>query len=455
MIISSRNNFNGGQVLYGKRQNTAINFDMPPTVTVSLDVNPTVSCIELPKLVKKDGLERYGLEYKKVRCFTFYCRHKEGEKPTGNGTKEKPWNNFSVAIKKLSPLCENLCTEYVQLIVLPESDMVTYGEGSSYLEELPHKNLIIGSLDGETFCKITLVNDSRQSSAGYVTHSCIFSQCEIHLKNSRSDDYDAFIILRNIHKCILHCKDALIEHVTDSTIYFERRIRCLQDDGGTIYNSKLEHTKERTTGYALQLRYIINSTVNLGSFDTEPIVLNLINSKLSGTCMSYDDFHIDHIYKSDIELIDTRIKDVRTIIDSSINITSKRSVAIRLSGGCDDEEMLALGAFAIISNVKINYTFTPEADPYWYEYDSPCWGGGNGYRSWGALVFSLRTDYADPCNPVMVSNCDCNVSIQGHPDEETSIVNMWHCVFPPDCGFPSQCNVIKGKICYISCWNSI
>jgi hypothetical protein len=460
MIISPITNFKGGQVLHGIRPTTNMHFDMPPAFTVSLDVNPTVSCIELPKLVKKDGLERYSLEYKKVRCFTFYCRHKEGEKPTGNGTKEKPWNNFRVALTKLSPLCENLCTEYVQLVVLPESDMVTHGDDeiiNDNGESISHKNLIIGSLDGETFCKITLVNDTRQSYPGYVIHSCIFSQCEIYLKNPRSDDYDEFIALRNIHKCILHCKYALIGHVTDSTIYFERRIQGFQTylhtAEGTIYNSKLEHTKEHTTGYALQVRDIINSTVNLGSFDTEPIVLNLINSKLSGTCTSYNDFHIDHIYNSNIELINTRIKDIRTIIDSSINMKSNRCICIRLSGGCSDEEMIKLGAFAIISNVKIDYTFTPKKE--YYGYETPCSFDGDTNYTWGALVFSLRTDYDGLCNPVVVSNCDCNVSIQGHPNDEANIGNIWYCIFPPDCGLPSQCHVIKGIICGIYCWKSL
>ena len=432
--------------------------DLPP-YTIFLDMEPEIGCVDLPKIVKSDGLERYKLEYTRVRVIRFYCLHKEGEKPSGNGTKETPWNNFNSALKKLEPLWKRLCADYVQLIVLPESDMVTYTFDFEQYRYLEVKNFIVGSLDGETFCKITLMG----TSYGSLYYACTFSQCEIHLNTNRPG-YDT-ICLRNVHKCTLYGNDIVVKQVTDSDIHFAYRIDSLvfyydfdgidRTENAIIYNSKIEHTGEKTSGYTLRVKAIIDSTVNLGSFDNEPIVLNLINSKLSGACTSESvDVHIDHIYKSNIEFVDTRIKDIRTIIDSSINMKSYRPICIRLSGGCGDKEMLALGVFAIISNVKINYTFTPHDKTNWlYGDGNPCPIGGLHGLTCGALVFSLRTLYYGLCNPVVVSSCDCTVSIQ-EPSDAVPPENIWYCVFPPNCGLPSQCHVIKGKICNMPCWES-
>lgn len=431
--------------------------DLPP-YTIFLDMEPEIACVDLPKIVKSDGLERYKLEYTRVRVVRFYCLHKEGEKPSGNGTKEKPWNNFNSALEKLEPLCKRLCADYVQLIVLPESDMVTCTFDFELEKCLRFKNFIVGSLDGETFCKITLMG----TRLGSPYYSCTFSQCEIHLNTNRDARYT--ICLRNVHKCTLYGYYIVVKQVTDSTIHFAGRVDSLafyydfegidKTENAIIYNSKIEHTEEDTSGYALRVKAIIDSTVNLGFFDSEPIILNFINSKLSGTCTSYDDFHIDHIYKSNIELIDTRIKDIRTIIDSSISIKSDRQICIRLSGGCGDKEMVTLGVFAIISNVKIDYIFTPinYTGEYWV--NNPCQPWSHHGSAWGALVFCLRTLYDGLCNPVVVSNCDCTVSIQEPPDAAQP-ENIWYCVFPPNCGLPSQCHVIKGEICNIDCWNCL
>ena len=416
----------------------SVNTPLYPPYSIGMDIDFELVCQELPILNLSDNrFERYTLVFKKVHLLRFYCCHRSSEPPSGNGTADNPWNNFFEALKKLSQI-KTICREFIQLVILPESDTITLSHYDQMLAaDDISDHLIIGSFDKQTFFNIKVTSSVR-------IYAFMLSQCNI-------DAYNTGIEANTLYHCDLRTFGASISRTINSTVLFRQNYERENNYGpaGILYGSYLYG--QDFEYHRIRIGDVIKSEIYIPKCGNNDIKIgHLVDSKLQvpdtwqkGKSGGYGDAHINHMYKSDVEINNFRLNNVYTIIDSVITSKSILSNCIKLTGGWKDETLDTAGQLAIISNAKIRYTYRPAGM-------SPVndWNGGQSSElyTWGALAFCVAQEYYNAQLPVVVSDCDCSITIAEH-SSNTQIdppVNIWTCVFPPGCDLPSKCSIIKG-----------
>lgn len=151
--------------------NGGVATEMPETNTTGLSAIPISSeraTIKMPQLRPKgDYPHRYDLVEGNMSLFRIYCIHKNGEEPSGDGSLDNPYSSIEDALNHAGCITQIAKCYWVQVIVLEHSDDV------NFFDLIIHSDLgrvIIGSLDGSTFFKISGYNSPFEG---------IISQCEI------------------------------------------------------------------------------------------------------------------------------------------------------------------------------------------------------------------------------------------------------------------------------------
>lgn len=394
-----------------------------PSIVIGFDVPVEIDCIDVPEIVSAEGFYKYALGHKRISVVRFYCKHISGATPSGDGSKENPWNNFFAGLKKIHQFGSSLCEQFVQLVVDGSSDTIVITEN----EMLPpvaatsiNSRLIIGSLDNKTFfnikaeCNVELCRIT----------SGILSQCHMDINGHLESGYTrghlntaiyrttvvAFSV-EQIHR-VIESKLTIDDHVYNA--YY--MATCI------IYDSVI--TAKRVYLYA---EAVIKSRITSKDVESRKFQISyLIDSNCELVCQHRNVQLLIHtIYKSNLNIVEGYFNDVHYIIDSTISIETNSINAIRLWGGWDEPMFASSDIEAIISNSELRFT-----------------KNAYNHEAWSAIACCIGVS----TSKIVVDRFSCVIDIVQTYDYTSEVENHWYCVFPQNNHIPSGCKIIKGKI---------
>lgn len=394
-----------------------------PHVVIGFDVPIEMDCIEVPLIVSAEGFFKYALGNKRISVLRFYCKHVAGATPSGDGSKDNPWNNFLVALRKLQQFKSLLGNQFVQLVVDGSSDTITITEN----DILPPPNdypinyhIIVGSFDGKTFFKIKAECNLRMAC---IT-SGIISQCHLNINGGLTSGYMRGDIATTFYRTTVNATSIQQIHrviecqiTADSLYYTGYKEFCIIYDS-TIQATRCQlyaegvmksHITAQCEHRAFQICYLIDSTCVLSTSSNSQLLIHTL-------------------FKSNLTVTGGYFNDVHYMIDSTISIETGSFNAVRLWGGWDEPIFSSLDVEAIISNTSLNFKRTVF-----------------GTTDWKAIACCIGVSPSK----IAVSNFNCSIKIDDAYDNDIKDVNeYWYCVFPPNNYIPSECKVIKGQMTY-------
>lgn len=326
----------------------------PPAV-IGTKYVATPATVLFPEIVSSDTVGRYELKYQEKNVLRVYCKNTADADSPGIGTYDDPITSFAQAVKFcrcLNYLCK--CGfEYLQIIILPESEIINLSDLNGYLNA--KMLLIVGDMDAETkteaywgptfvynivLANIELKNITQDIGAEYMYRCIVHSDNKIELDYAIECEISCkILVIINCFACSINCNVIMgvwngnkrtLDLIANSTvnINIHGHWDCVIE---TISCSTINASGANTYGAFVQ--NIFFSDIKIGNPNYSNYHPSLSVSKLINSVITFDQFVPDFPYPIDPFKSWTFVSASNNAVISNSTITASAVYNYRLAEG--------------------------------------------------------------------------------------------------------------------------